>query len=78
MEYNPKEIERIFALAKQANAHSLRLWLFESSDFSMIHFNLSKEARKYKSLVTANFNTRHIRNLMFNPRNLTFCVACSV
>jgi len=36
--YNPKEIERIFALAKQANAHSLRLWLFESSDFSMIHF----------------------------------------
>ena len=37
--FDAEEVDRVFALAKQANTHSMRIWFFESSRLSMIKFD---------------------------------------
>jgi hypothetical protein len=37
--FDPIEIDRIFKLARSAGSKTVRLWLFESSDFPMLNWN---------------------------------------
>lgn len=40
--YDEQEVERIFSLARSAGSTTVRLWLFESSDFPMLNWDQNK------------------------------------